>query len=94
MMRGDVLRADAFRQLPRRPPPPPLRPDEDQGGAMRLDQLGQPVIRPATTTCVTSPGSSSVFGISGGRGRARRAMPGVDDRAVGIAGVSPARRVR
>ena len=44
VMRGQLMLAQALGQLTRRPLGHAARVDEDQGRAMRLDQLGQPVI--------------------------------------------------
>jgi hypothetical protein len=44
VMRGDPLGAQPFRQLPRHPLGEAAGIDEDQRRAVRLDQLGQPVV--------------------------------------------------
>ena len=44
VMRGHLIGPEPLRQLPRRPLGQPAGVDKDQGGAVRLDQLGQAVI--------------------------------------------------
>ena len=44
VMRGHLIGAEAFRQLPRHPLGQPAGVDEDQRGAVRLDQRGQAVV--------------------------------------------------
>ena len=82
VMRGHPVGAEPFRQLPRHPLGEAAGVDEDQGRAMRLDQLGQPVVN-------LLPDFAGHHGFER-RGRnfegevARPAMPGVDDPALGI----------
>ena len=82
VMRGHPLGGEPFRQLPRHPLGEAAGIDEDQGRAMGLDQLGQPVVN-------LLPDFAGHHGFER-RGRnfegkvARPAMAGVDDPALGI----------
>ncbi len=82
VMRGHPLGAEPFRQLPRHPLGKAAGIDEDQGRAMRFDQLGQPVVN-------LLPDFAGHHGFERRGGNfegevARPAMAGVDDPALGI----------
>ena len=71
VVRGDRVLAQPFGEVARDALGHAPRVDEDQRGAMRLDQFGEARRRPAPTARSTSPAASGTGGTSSARSRCR-----------------------